>query len=240
MSRHSSVDELIKIMARLRGPKGCPWDREQSHRSLRWHAVEEAYELMDAIESRDDHELEEELGDLLLQVVFHCQLARERRAFDLERVARRICDKLIRRHPHVFGDVKVKDVAQVWANWEKIKRAEKHGTRHARSSSLDGIPKRLPALMRAEKLIKKARRAQLAKVSISPRRLTRADLGQELFRLVAKAQSQGWSAEDLLRAETHKQERVWRKQELTTQKPDVRSTLDKQPNSTKLRPKRYD
>jgi XTP/dITP diphosphohydrolase len=240
MSRHSAVDELIKIMARLRGPKGCPWDREQDHRSLRWHAVEEAYELMDAIESRDDHELEEELGDLLLQVVFHCQLANERDAFDLETVARRICDKLIRRHPHVFGDVKVKDVAQVWANWEKIKRAEKHGTRHARSSSLDGIPKHLPALMRAEKLIKKARRAQLAKVSISPRRLTRADLGRELFRLVARAQSQGWSAEDLLRAQTHKQERVWRRQELRTQKLDRRSTLDKQPNSTKLRPKKYD
>src|SRR5579862_3910007 len=150
MKKKPAIDELLKVMAKLRSPKGCPWDREQSHRSLRWHAVEEAYELMDAIESRDDHELEEELGDLLLQVVFHCQLARERRAFDLERVARRICDKLIRRHPHVFGDVKVKDVAQVWANWEKIKRAEKHGTRHARSSSLDGIPKRLPALMRAE------------------------------------------------------------------------------------------
>src|SRR5689334_3993973 len=133
MGKRSAIDELVEIMARLRGPKGCPWDREQDHHSLRWHAVEEAYELMDAIESEDDHELEEELGDLLLQVVFHAQLARERGAFDLEQVARRICDKLIRRHPHVFGDVRVKDVDQVWANWEKIKRAEKHGTRHARA-----------------------------------------------------------------------------------------------------------
>src|SRR6516164_132822 len=127
MPKRLAIEELIRIMARLRGPKGCPWDREQNHLSLRWHAVEEAYELMDAIESKDDHELEEELGDLLLQVVFHCQLARERRAFDFETVAAHIADKLIRRHPHVFGGLKVKNVAQVWANWEKIKRAEKHG-----------------------------------------------------------------------------------------------------------------
>lgn len=240
MGKQSSIDELTRIMARLRGPKGCPWDREQDHRSLRWHAVEEAYELMDAIESNDDHELEEELGDLLLQVVFHCQLARERGAFDLEKVARRICDKLIRRHPHVFGGLKVKDVAQVWANWEKIKRAEKHGTRHARSSSLDGIPKRLPALMRAEKLIKKARRAQLAQGPAAPRKLARADLARELFRLVAAAQSRGWSAEDLLRAETRKKEFAWRKQEREKRELETRSTLDKEPNSIKLPPKRYD
>ena len=212
MRKKSGIDDLVKIMARLRGPKGCPWDREQNHRSLRWHAVEEAYELMDAIESSDDHELEEELGDLLLQVVFHCQLARERGAFDLEKVARHICDKLIRRHPHVFGDVQVKNVDQVWANWEKIKRAEKHGTRHARASSLDGIPKRLPALMRAEKLIKKARRARLAPERAATR-LTRAETGRRLFDLAAAAQSQGWSAEDLLRSETRRREQAWRKQE---------------------------
>ena len=129
--------------------------------SLRWHAVEEVYELLDAIEAGDDHELEEELGDLLLQVVFHAQLARERGAFDFENVARHITDKLIRRHPHVFGTLRVKDVDQVWANWEKIKRAEKHGTRHARPSALDGIPKRLPALLRAAKLVKKAHKAEL-------------------------------------------------------------------------------
>jgi len=156
-----AIDDLLRVMARLRGPGGCPWDREQDHQTLRWHAVEEVYELLDAIESRDDHELEEELGDLLLQVVFHCQLARERGAFDFQAVARHLTNKLIRRHPHVFGKIKVKDVDQVWANWEKIKRAEKHGTRHARPSALDGIPKHLPALLRAEKLLKKARRAKL-------------------------------------------------------------------------------
>src|SRR5260370_5909318 len=108
MKKRPAIEELLWIVAGLRGPKGCPWDREQDHRTLRWHAVEEVYELMDAIESGDDHELEEELGDLLLQVVFHCQLAKERGAFDFEKVTRHIADKLIRRHPHVFGDVNVR------------------------------------------------------------------------------------------------------------------------------------
>src|SRR5215210_8967409 len=148
-------------MAKLRSPEGCPWDREQDHMTLRFHAVEEVYELLDAIESRDDHEMAEELGDLLLQVVFHCQLGKERGAFDFEKVARHITDKLIRRHPHVFGDVKVKNVDQVWANWEKIKRAEKEGTKHERASAFDGIPRHLPALLRTEKLAKKARKAKL-------------------------------------------------------------------------------
>src|SRR2546428_11161056 len=161
MKSKSAINDLLRVMARLRSATGCPWDREQSHLSLRWHAVEEVYELIDAIEARDDYEMVEELGDLLLQVVFHCQLAKERRAFDFEQVCLHIVDKLIRRHPHVFGDVKVKDVDQVWANWEKIKHAEKHGTRHARPSVLDGIPKHLPALLRAEKLLKKARKAHL-------------------------------------------------------------------------------
>ncbi len=181
--------------------------------TLRWHAVEEVYELIDAIEARDDHELEEELGDLLLQVVFHCQLAKERGAFDFDKVARHIADKLLRRHPHVFGDIKVKDVDQVWANWEVIKRAEKHGTTRARASALDGIPKHLPALLRAEKLLKKARRAKLLNGAPPKRKLTRNQLASCLFELAQYAQAKGWSAEDLLRTETQKQERAWRRRE---------------------------
>lgn len=208
-----AINDLLRIMARLRAPDGCPWDREQDHMSLRWHAVEEVYELIDAIEAKDDHELEEELGDLLLQVVFHSQLASERGAFDFDKVARHIADKLLRRHPHVFGELKVKDVAQVWSNWEKIKKAEKHGTRHARASVLDGIPKHLPALLRTEKLLKKAHRAKLDPGLPGPRKLNRAQLAGELFNLVRFAQSKGWSAEDLLRAETRRRERAWRKRE---------------------------
>jgi uncharacterized protein YabN with tetrapyrrole methylase and pyrophosphatase domain len=212
MNRSPAINDLLKVMAKLRSPKGCPWDREQDHRSLRWHAVEEVYELMDAIEAGDDHELEEELGDLLLQVVFHCQLARERGAFDFNRVARRITDKLIRRHPHVFGNVKVKDVDQVWANWEKIKRAEKHGTKHARPSALDGIPKHLPALLRAEKLVKKARKAKLLGPKRSYQRSKRA-VAESLFALAELAQSRGWSAEELLRTEAERVEKLWRRRE---------------------------
>jgi len=213
MKKNSAINQLLSVMARLRAPGGCPWDREQDHRSLRWHAVEEVYELLDAIEAGDDHEMTEELGDLLLQVVFHCQLGKERRAFDFDKVARLITEKLIRRHPHVFGDLKVKDVDQVWANWEKIKRAEKHGTRHARPSALDGIPKHLPALLRAEKLGKKARRARIALPPPPKLKLTRARLAKELFDLAAYALSRGWSAEELLRGEIHKREREWRKSE---------------------------
>src|SRR2546429_7146143 len=213
MKKNSAINDLLKVMARLRSPTGCPWDREQDHRSLRFHAVEEVYELMDAIEGGDDHEMVEELGDLLLQVVFHCQLARERGAFDFEQVARHITDKLVRRHPHVFGNIKVKDVDEVWVNWEKIKRAEKHGTRHARPSALDGIPKHLPALLRAEKLVKKARRAKLEANGPSKRSSSRARLGRQLFELVASAQAKGWSAEDTLRAEIQKREKAWRMHE---------------------------
>ena len=146
MKKKSAIEDLLRVMAKLRSPTGCPWDREQSHLTLRRHAIEEVYELIDAIESRDDSEMAEELGDLLLQVVFHCQLARERGAFDFEKVTRHLVDKLIRRHPHVFGKTKVKNVDEVWANWEKIKKAEKHGTHLERRSALDGIPKHLPAL----------------------------------------------------------------------------------------------
>ncbi len=219
MKQNKAIDDLLKVMSRLRSPTGCPWDREQDHKSLRWHAVEEVYELLDAIEAGDDHEMAEELGDLLLQVVFHCQLAKERGAFDFEKVCRHIVDKLVRRHPHVFGNVKVKNVDQVWANWEKIKHAEKHGTKHARPSALDGIPKHLPALLRAEKLVKKARKAGLIdskagkRRSASQNKLNKAGVANQLFALTQSAQRRGWSAEELLRQTTRKMERELRSQE---------------------------
>jgi len=213
MKRRSAISELLAIMARLRAPRGCPWDRQQNHMTLRWHAVEEVYELLDAIEAGDDHELEEELGDLLLQVVFHCQLGKERGAFDFEKVARHIADKLIRRHPHVFGKLRVKDVDQVWANWEKIKRAEKHGTRHARPSVLDGIPKRLPALLHAGKLVRKAHKAKLLSATAKKPAGTRRAMAAKLFALAQFAQEKGWSAEDLLRSEIKRRERALRRME---------------------------
>src|SRR5688572_31644774 len=151
-----------------------------------FHAIEEVYELLDAIESGDDAEMREELGDLLLQVVFHCQLARERGAFDFEKVAREMTDKLLRRHPHVFGDSQAKTVDAVWAQWDKIKKAEKQGTHRERTSTFDGVPSHLPALMRAEKLVKKARKAKLLKGGKAERKSDKA-VGEELYRLAEYA-----------------------------------------------------
>jgi NTP pyrophosphatase (non-canonical NTP hydrolase) len=217
MSQSPAINELLRVMARLRSPNGCPWDREQDHLTLRHHAIEEVYELIDAIEAGDDHEMAEELGDLLLQIVFHCQLARERGAFDFAKVTRHLVDKLIRRHPHVFGKVKVKDVDEVWANWEIIKRAEKKGTRHERPSALDGIPKHLPALLRAEKLVKKARKAGLLNELPGQRsglgKAGKSAIAKQLFELAVHAQQRGWSAEELLVAETKRRAAEWRKQE---------------------------
>ncbi len=214
MKKKLAIIDLLKVMAKLRSAKGCPWDREQTHLTLRRHAIEEVYELIDAIEAGDDHEMAEELGDLLLQVVFHAQMAKERGVFDFEKVTRTLVDKLIRRHPHVFGTTKVKNVDEVWANWEKIKKAEKHGTKHARHSALDGIPKHLPALLRAEKLIKKARKAQLIldTKKFVPK-LSKAELAAQLFWTVKGIQSLGWCAEELLAGEIKKQERQLRRLE---------------------------
>ena len=189
MKRKPAIEDLLKVMARLHSPRGCPWDRQQDHRSIRWHAVEEAYELIDAIEAGDDHEMVEELGDLLLQVVFHCQLARERGAFDFENVARRVTDKLIRRHPHVFGDRKLKSAEAVLTQWEQIKRAEK--------------------------LVKKARKAELLNDPVQTRsyqkKLSKTGMARQLFLLTELGQGKGWLAEEILLAEVTRNERAFRR-----------------------------
>ena len=154
----NDADQMVrlrKIVARLRGSGGCPWDIEQTHSSLRAHMVEEAYEVIDAIDRADDPHLREELGDFLLQVFMHSQIAEERGAFDLDGVANEVCEKLIRRHPHVFGDNALADSDAVLRQWEEIKRGEK-GARP--ESVLDGVAASLPSLMRAEKIQKKAAR----------------------------------------------------------------------------------
>jgi XTP/dITP diphosphohydrolase len=216
MKKSTAINDLLKVMAKLRSPTGCPWDREQTHLSLRRHAIEEVYELIDAIEAGDDHEMAEELGDLLLQVVFHCQLAHERGAIDFDGVCRLLVEKLVRRHPHVFGNTRVANVDEVWTNWEQIKRAEKHGTARARHSAFDGIPKHLPALMRAEKLVKKADKTfggNSAKDGNGKNRLSKRRLAKELFDLAAFAHRRGWSAEQVLTEETKRREREFRKRE---------------------------
>lgn len=148
-------EELRAIVARLRAPGGCPWDREQTHLSLRDGMIEEAYEAVEAITEADDAHLCEELGDLLLQVVMHSQIASETERFTLDDVASVLCAKLIRRHPHVFGDVNASDTEAVLKRWDEIKRAEK-GDKH--TSLLDGISGALPALLHAEKVTQRAAR----------------------------------------------------------------------------------
>ena len=148
----SSLAELVKVMARLRAPDGCPWDREQTHASLKPYLLEEAYEALEAIDASDDDELCSELGDVLLQVVFHAQIAAEEGRFSIEEVGRAIVDKLVRRHPHVFADATVDGADQVLKNWEQIKKEERREQGADAPSLLDGIPPQLPALMRAQRI----------------------------------------------------------------------------------------
>ncbi|HOJ77910.1 MAG TPA: nucleoside triphosphate pyrophosphohydrolase [Bacillota bacterium] len=148
-------NRLVEIMHELRSEHGCPWDREQTHQSLKQYAIEETYEVLEAIDSGNMDKLKEELGDLLLQVVFHAEIATENRQFTIYEVIDTVCEKLIRRHPHVFAEVKVDGVDGVLDNWEKIKK-EEH--KEERNSVLDGVPIGLPALQKAEKYQRKAAR----------------------------------------------------------------------------------
>lgn len=145
-----AMDRLLSIMDRLRGPGGCPWDREQDHKSIMKCLIEETYELADAIAADDPEILKEELGDVLLQVVFHSAIAKDAGKFTLDAVVTELCDKLVYRHPHVFGDASVRDSEEVIKNWERLKRKE--STKKERESILDGIPANLPALLAALKI----------------------------------------------------------------------------------------
>ena len=149
-----NLTRLKEIVARLRAPDGCPWDREQTHSTLRASLIEESHEVIDAIERSDDANLREDLGDLLLQVVMHAQLADERGAFTLEDIATTVSEKMVRRHPHVFGDKLASDSEAVLKQWEKIKREEKGEN----AGVLDGVAASLPALLRSQTLQKKAAR----------------------------------------------------------------------------------
>jgi nucleoside triphosphate diphosphatase len=157
LDTNGRMRQLLEIMARLRAADGCPWDREQSFASIAPYTIEEAYEVADAVERGDMLHLKDELGDLLFQVVFHAQIASESNHFDFEAVAGAICDKLLRRHPHVFGAGGRVTAAEQSVAWEEIKARER-GAAGARGSHLDGVPRTLPALMRAFKLSKRAAR----------------------------------------------------------------------------------
>jgi MazG family protein len=203
----SSLAGLAAVMARLRSDDGCPWDKEQTHESLRVHLIEEAHEVIDAIErGAIGDELEEELGDLLLQVAFHSRLAAQDGRFDFAEVADRIVAKLIHRHPHVFGSTEVADANEVVRNWEELKATEKD-----RSGPFEGIPKSLPSLLAAYKTTKRAASlgfvadaaeatAKVGDVLAGP--LDTDALGEALFWLVVAARAQGIDPEGALRLAT--------------------------------------
>lgn len=151
------IDELLQIMAKLRDPDGgCPWDLQQDFATIAPYTIEEAYEVADAIERADLHDLKDELGDLLLQVVFHAQMAREQGAFGFDDVARAIADKMLRRHPHVFGNAEAADADAVVANWNEIKKAERAAKGDTDDSALAGISRGMPEWLRAQKLQSRA------------------------------------------------------------------------------------
>ena len=154
-----NVSDLVDIMELLRSPEGCPWDREQDHASIRRNLIEEAYEAAEAIDLDDKAGLVEELGDVLLQIVFHCQMEREAGGFTLDDVADGVCKKLIYRHPHVFADTTVSGAAEVLENWDALKRKEKK--QETAADAIEAVARSLPALWRAEKICSKAIKADI-------------------------------------------------------------------------------
>ena len=242
----SRMDELLAIMARLRAPDGCPWDRQQTFSSIAPYTVEEAYEVADAIERGDLNSLKDELGDLLFQVVFHTQMASEAHQFDFEAVVAAICDKLTRRHPHVFGDGGPLSIAEQSSAWEDIKAQERGA---ADVSALHGVPNAMPALLRAYKLSKRAARVgfdfehagqcadkvdeELAEVRAASRSSQKAspeifeEIGDLLFAAANLARKLDIDAEAALRAANAKFERRFRGMEsLAAQRGQVFSELD--------------
>ena len=191
---HPSLEELIATASHLRAPGGCAWDREQTHSSLVRYLLEEAYELVDAIEAEDDAQLIEELGDVLYQVLFHADIAAEAGRFTLEDVAAHMNAKMISRHPHVFGSASADSASDVVELWDDLKKAEKPG----RTSTLDGVPQAMPSLLLADKLLGKAAKLGVT-VATAAVPSTEDELGASLLAQVSAAREQGLDAERALR-----------------------------------------
>lgn len=192
--------QLLEIIDTLLGPNGCPWDREQTMKSIRSDLIEESCELVDAIDSDDNHHIQEELGDALFVVVFLSKLAEKEKRSHIKDVLAELNTKLIRRHPHVFGEAKIKTIDELTTQWNSIKSSEK-GKTH-RKSALDSIPKGLPALARAKKVSKKIKDTNfkdVPKVQSLPEFADERELGKILYAMVEKANAQGLDAEHALR-----------------------------------------
>lgn len=203
------IEELRRTMARLRAPDGCPWNREQTHQTLTRCLIDECSELLDTIDRNDIQHMREELGDVLIQVVFHAQLAAERGDFNFDDVAREINEKLVRRHPHVFGTGKAANSAEVIEVWEKVKAGEKAAAGKTESTLFKKLPPRLPALMFAEEVAKRIEKQKLpaagvvdeGRVTQLVAGLTEGTVGRQLYELVAACRSRGLDPESALRKE---------------------------------------
>lgn len=186
-------DELLAVADRLLGPEGCPWDHTQTFLTLQTYVLEEAHEVVDAVDRGDDEEIIEELGDLLYTVVFYGQLAKKTDRFTMKEVINAVKAKLIRRHPHVFGDVQVSHVDEIVANWETIKKQEKAG------KPLSKVPATLPALMRAQKILRKMIRSNVPIETDTSDALDEASIGARILREIARAEEAGIDAEGAVR-----------------------------------------
>lgn len=188
-----AFDQLVEIAETLQGPKGCPWDQKQTFQTLRPHILEEVHELLDSIDEEDFKGMVEELGDILFQILFFAKLGEKTKKFSLQEIIEGISEKAIRRHPHVFGDLKVESPEEVMHNWERIKKEEKKD----RKSLLEGVPKTLNGLARAQKVISKLQRE---KISLPKKESsTEVSLGDQLLDLVIQAEEEGIDAESALR-----------------------------------------
>jgi XTP/dITP diphosphohydrolase len=197
---HPELDELIAVLERLRAPGGCVWDREQTHASLVQYLVEESFELVDAIEAGERDELIEELGDVLYQVIFHADIAAEAGEFTLEDVAAHMRQKMVARHPHVFGDVTAQTSEDVVATWEKVKAVEKAH----RTSVLEGIPRGMPSLALADKTLGRAAKVGVVREAAASIPSTEQELGHELLAIVVAARAAGLDSERALRGALRK------------------------------------
>jgi tetrapyrrole methylase family protein/MazG family protein len=188
------INDLLEIMSILRSDDGCPWDREQTHESIRKNFIEETYEVVEAIDNADSALMSEELGDVLLQIVFHAKMCEEDGEFVFDDVCNDVCSKLIVRHPHIFGDVEADNAEKVLVNWEKIKQETKK--RESTYEILDGIAKSLPSLMRAQKIAKKAAKANV--YTMPDEKMDKDEIAKKLFDLCALAEKNGYDAEEIL------------------------------------------
>jgi len=205
-------DSLLRVAETLLGPNGCPWDQTQTFVSLQRYVLEEAHEVIEAVDSDDDKKIVEELGDLLYLIVFYAKLGEKAGRFSLPQIIRIVQEKMVRRHPHVFGEVKVRDADEVVKNWEQIKAAEKAGS--LSKSVLDGIPPTLPAIVRAQKILQRMQRASSA---LAPKEggsiASEQEIGEQLLALILQAENSGVDAESALRRALSRSEEAFRASE---------------------------